>query len=79
MYHPLIEDISNLSIEAANLKMSELQKKLQIAYRTGNMDLMNQLQMVIAMYQDHINTKTAEQMKEINNRNQGPDDKIDIS
>lgn len=59
MEHPLISNIDELTIEDLSGKISELNKKLSIAYRLGNHDLMRQLQMALETY----NTKYQEKMK----------------
>ena len=72
MEHPLISDLNELSAEQLQEKISELTKKLGIAYRTGNGHLCNQLRMALESY----NNKYQEKLR-------GPgtpfDDVIDIS
>jgi hypothetical protein len=73
MEHPLIPNLDNLSADELLTKISELNKKLGIAYRTGNGDLCNQIRMAIESYQAKYNEKTR--------RDSGTafDDVIDIS
>jgi len=52
MEHPLIPNIDNLSTDELNAKVSELSKKLSIAWRLGNHHLCNQLRMAIETYQN---------------------------
>jgi hypothetical protein len=52
MEHPLIPNIDNLSTDDLNAKVSELNKKLSIAWRLGNHHLCNQLRMAIETYQN---------------------------
>jgi hypothetical protein len=52
MEHPLISNIDNLSVEDLLAKVTELNKKLSIAWRLGNHDLCNQLRMAIETYQN---------------------------
>lgn len=59
MEHPLIPNLDDLSLEQLSEKVSELNKKLGIAYRTGNGHLCNQLRMAIESYQ----TKYQEKLK----------------
>lgn len=73
MEHPLISDLNNLTTEQLQEKITELNKKLGIAYRTGNGYLCDQLRMAIESYQ----TKYQEKLR-------GPgstpfDEVIDIS
>jgi len=51
MEHPLIANLDDLSLEQLSEKISELNKKLGIAYRTGNAYLCDQLRMAIESYQ----------------------------
>lgn len=51
MEHPLIPNLDNLTAEQLSDKISELHKKLGIAYRTGNAQLCNQIRMAIESYQ----------------------------
>ena len=50
MEHPLMGDLSDLKIEEIQNKISELNKRLAFAYRTGNQPLINQLNMVLEAY-----------------------------
>ena len=73
MEHPLISSLDSLTTEQLSNKISELNKKLGIAYRTGNSYLCDQLRMAIESYQ----TKYQERL-----RGSGDtpfDDVIDIS
>lgn len=48
--HPLAPDLSNLTDEELYTKRSELQNKLSYAYRIGNADMVNQLNLLIQDY-----------------------------
>lgn len=78
MEHPLIGDISSLTTDELATKLSELNKKLTIAARTGNGHLCNQLRMAIETYQNLYTQRLEEQY-----RRQSGDrdfsDKIDIA
>jgi hypothetical protein len=78
MEHPLINDLSNLSTDELGAKISELQRKLNIATRTGNAQLCNQIRMALENYQN----KYSEKMQEIYQRQfengKTPQGKIDI-
>ena len=58
MEHPLISNLNDLTEEQLLEKISELQKKLNIAYRTGNADLCNQIRMAIESFQSKYDDKT---------------------
>ena len=51
MEHPLIPNLDSLTTQQLTDKISELNKKLGIAYRTGNGYLCEQLRMAIESYQ----------------------------
>jgi hypothetical protein len=73
MEHPLVASLDSLTSEQLLEKITELNKKLGIAYRTGNGHLCNQIRMAIESYQTKYNEKTR--------RDSGTafDDVIDIS
>jgi len=74
MEHPLIGDISELDADELNNKITELHKKLSIAYRLGNHVLCNQIQMALETYQN----KYKEKLKK-NQTDTGFDGMINIS
>jgi hypothetical protein len=57
MDHPLIGNIDDLTTEELSSKVTELNKKLAIAYRLANHDLCNQLRMAIETYQNKYQEK----------------------
>ena len=57
MEHPLLPNIDGLSTEELNTKITELNKKLSIAYRMGNNDLCNQIRMALETYQNKYQEK----------------------
>lgn len=73
MEHPLIGNLDSLTPDQLLEKINELNKKLGIAYRTGNHYLCEQIRMAIDSYQTKYQEKTR--------RDQGTafDDVIDIS
>lgn len=74
MEHPLILNIDNLTTDELSSKITELNKKLGIAYRLGNNDLCNQLRMALETYQN----KYQEKLKENQSKNDF-DGMIDIT
>ena len=52
MEHPLIPNLDSLSEQELLDKITELNRKLGIAYNTGNSYLCNQLRMAIESYQN---------------------------
>ena len=73
MEHPLISNLDSLSTEQLGEKISELNKKLGIAARTGNGYLCDQLRMAIESYQ----TKYQEKLR--GDKGTPFDEVIDIS
>jgi hypothetical protein len=57
MEHPMIGDLSQLSLEELSAKINELYKKLGIAQRGGNGHLSNQLRMALESYQTEYQKK----------------------
>jgi hypothetical protein len=73
MEHPLISNLDSLTADQLQEKISELNKKLGIAYRTGNSYLCDQIRMAIESYQTKYQDK-------IRGGGETPfDDVIDIS
>lgn len=60
MEHPLIGKIDSLTLEELSSKISELNKKLGIAQRTGNAYLCDQLRMALESYNNQYQTKLQE-------------------
>jgi hypothetical protein len=48
--HPLTPDLEKLTDEELHTKLSELQTRLNYAYRIGSADMVNQLQLIIMDY-----------------------------
>lgn len=70
MQHPFINDLSNLSMEELQQKISDLNNKLNFAYRTGKGPLINQLLMVIESYRTEYNKKITEMISKQNLKTQ---------
>jgi len=77
MEHPLMGNLSELKIEEIQNKISEINKRLAFAYRTGNQALINQLNMVLESYNAEYQRKLAKLMPKGDDDKYG--DKIDIS
>jgi hypothetical protein len=73
MEHPLIPKLDSFTVDQLNEKITELNKKLAIAYRTGNAHLCDQIRMALESYQ---NTYSEKMRKGPNTQF---DDVIDIS
>jgi hypothetical protein len=57
MEHPLIGNISDLTVEQLSERINELHRKLGIAQRTGNGHLGNQIRMALESYQNQYQNK----------------------
>ena len=57
MDHPLIPNLDDLTAEDLGSKITELNKKLSIAYRMGNNHLCNQIRMALESYQNKYQEK----------------------
>jgi hypothetical protein len=57
MEHPLIGSLENFTPEQLLEKISELNRKLGIAYQMGNADLCNQIRMAIESHQSKYQEK----------------------
>ena len=58
MEHPLIKNLNELSNQELLDKISELNKKLAIADRSGNGHMCDQIRMALESYQNQFNEKT---------------------
>ena len=77
MEHPLIGDLDQLTVDELSAKVTDLNRKLAIATRSGNAYLCNQLRMAIESYnnkyQQRVQETYRQQIKDANF-----DDKIKI-
>jgi hypothetical protein len=60
MDHPLIGSLSDLTVDELSTKLSELNKKMVIAQKSGNGHLCDQIRMAINSYQNQYQKKTDE-------------------
>lgn len=79
MEHPLITDIDNLTIDELQGKISELNKKLSFAQRSGNAQLVNQIRMAIETFRNKYQQKMQAIQDNQNKNNPDFSDRIDIS
>lgn len=74
MEHPLINDISDLTLEELQEKITALNKNLTFAYRMGNPSIIYQIQMLLESYNVRYREKTDDLFKK-----QKIDSKIEIN
>ena len=60
-FHPLQEEIANLSDEDISKRIKELSRKVAIARRGRNPDMLQKLQHALLSYQDAIRERRLEQ------------------
>ena len=58
--HPLINEISSLTLDEIQHKISDLNKKLAFAYGTGNQAVIHQLTMLMNSHQEAYRVKIDE-------------------
>jgi hypothetical protein len=75
MEHPLIGNIDHLTEDELSEKINELGRKLNMAVRSGNGHMCNQLRMAIESFQSKYQQKLQEARK---GQSTNFDDKIDI-
>jgi hypothetical protein len=63
MEHPFISNLSAKSLEELQTTISELMGKLNFAYKMGNQNMANQLQMAIGSYRNEYTRKMDELAK----------------
>jgi hypothetical protein len=66
MQHPFITDLSDKSLEDLQVKLTDLTKKLNFAYKMQNGPMIHQIQMVIESYRAEHNKKMDELLKKQN-------------
>lgn len=79
MEHPLVGDLNDLTPEQLQEKISELNKRINMAMRTGHVQMLGQLRMVLETYQTKYNEKVRQQWNQKNGGAESFEGKIDIS
>ena len=73
--HPLTQDLEKLSDEELHTKRSELQTRLNYAYRIGSADMVNQLQLIIMDYGYEVERRNQKMLENAQKSGRlGPDD-----
>jgi hypothetical protein len=79
MEHPLIPDLSTLSLDDTMSKLNDLRSKLNIAARMGNHHVCNQIRMAIESYEARYQVLMREQLESASKQIDNLTDKIDIA
>jgi len=80
--HPLTPDISGLTDEELFTKRNEIQNRLGFAYRIGNADMVNQLNLLLQDYMletERRNQKMLEDARKSGRVNNGDDPARDLT
>ncbi len=78
-FHPLIGDLSVMSMDDLHKKYADLNKRVGQAYRIGMSDAVQQLQMLMGDYQAEINRRNEKLMAEMAEKSSEFKHIIDIS
>ena len=78
MQHPLINDLSEKSMDELQKTIGDLQMKLSFAVRSGNGHLCNQIRMALESYQNAFQNKVREETKKFEENGELNFDKIQI-
>ena len=67
-FHPLQEEIGNMSEEEISKRIKELSRKVAIARRGRNPEMLQNLQMALRTYQDAVRQKRIEEWHKNNKK-----------
>lgn len=77
--HPLTPDLTQLTDDELQAKLSDLNSKLAFAYRSGYSDMVGQLQLVMDDYRLEIEKRNQKMLEQMKQSGRGGADKIDIT
>ena len=77
-FHPLQEEIGNMSDEDISKRIKELSRKVNIARRGRNPELLQNLQLALSTYQDAIRQRKIESWHKNNKKIRGEPDLGDL-
>jgi predicted transcriptional regulator of viral defense system len=78
MGHPLTPDLTKLTIDELNAKYGDLLKRVTYAYRIGNPDMVQQLQMLMEDYRLELDTRNRKALEEMEKHSKNFKNIIDI-
>jgi small-conductance mechanosensitive channel len=79
MYHPLLDNLEELSMDQLAEKLNDVNSKISYAYRIGNYQMLQQLQLIQQAIQDKYNEKTKKQLESLNKKTSNSNnDSLDI-
>lgn len=78
MFHPLAEDLTQLSDAELSKKHNDLSNRLMQAYRFGQAAMVGQIQMLLSDYQTEISNRQRKQLEDMMSKNDQFNKIIDI-
>ena len=78
MGHPLTPDLTKLTMDELTKKHSDLLARISYAYRIGQYDMVQQLQMLMEDYQNELNVRNQKQLAEMEKASKNFKNIIDI-
>ena len=78
MGHPLTPDLSKLTQEELTNKYNDLMRRMNYAFRIGQVDMVGQLQMLIQDYQSEISNRNQKALAEMEAKSKTFKNIIDI-
>lgn len=79
MEHPLINNVEDLTTQQLQERVTDLTKKLGIAYRMGNAQLINQIKMALETFQAKLRERQQQEYDRQMGKGKDFGDRIDIS
>jgi len=68
MMHPLVPDLSGLTMDELMLKYNDLNKKMTMAQRVGSTGVLHQMSLVLENYRNEIATRQAKILEDVNRK-----------
>lgn len=78
MFHPLAPDLSGLKDDELYEKVNDINRKMSMAYRLGSNGTMQQMQMLLAHYQEELANRNRKKLEEIEKNSKNFKNIIDI-
>lgn len=78
MGHPLTPDLTKMTMDEFTKKFNDLQNRLSTAYRWGNGQMVQQLQLLLQDYQEELNRRNQKQLEDMMKNSKNFKDIIDI-
>ena len=78
MGHPLTPDLTKMTMDEFTKKFTDLQNRLSTAYRWGNGQMVQQLQLLLQDYQEELNRRNQKQLDDMMKSSKNFKDIIDI-